>query len=129
MSDPIAQLTEIADRIRGIPSAIDAAIPHLVSEVDDYLQECAARGVDPDGVPWIKTERGRTPKITGATRTVAAVGSTIYVRVAAHDAMHSKGSARGSKIRRLVPAGPVPPALAARMRQIIVAELDRVTQP
>lgn len=130
MSDAaIDALGELAAKLRDVPDALRAAMPHLASEVDDYLRECAARGVDPDGNPWPVTELGRKPKITGTTRAVVAHGSHIYVRFTGHDAMHSRGTARGGKLRRLVPAGPIPPALAKRMAAIVKAELDRAVAP
>lgn len=119
MSDATVQIGELADRLRAVPKAIDDAMPKLVEVVRGYMRECYARGQSPDGDPWPVTERGRKPDLEGVSLRVTAYGHHIVVRVSGHEAMHTRGTARGSKVRRMVPRGPIPPELERRMREVI----------
>jgi len=112
-------LAEMAEKLRAVPGVLRDVVPVLAEETDRYLRECYARGVDPDGTPWEPTASGGRPRITGSQLTVQSVGNKIIVRLTWHDALHSKGYARGGKQRRLVPAGDVPPALAERFKRIV----------
>lgn len=130
MTEALDALADLSARLRAVPDVIaNRVIPSLADDVAEYLRECAAKGIDPDGKSWPKTERGRQALITGTKVSVGVIGSKIYVRVAGHDAMHSTGTARGKKVRGLLPRGPIPPPLAARMRATVLAELDAAVRP
>ena len=128
-TEALDALADLSARLRAVPGVLERVVPLLANDVDSYLRECAAAGIDPDGTPWPKTELGRKAQITGTKIKTGVIGSRIYVRVTGHDAMHSTGTARGQKVRGLLPRGPIPPKLAARMRATVLAELDEAVRP
>jgi len=125
MSDPVNALDGMIVRLNAVPGALDGLMSELGREVDAYLTDCYARGVDPDGTPWPVTATGAKPKITGTQKTVAVIGHRIVVRLQWHDALHSQGYARGGRQRRMLPAGGMPPALSARLQKIVGAALQK----
>lgn len=114
-------------RLRAVPEALAALPDKLAPAVKAHLLESYQHGTDPDGNAWQRTKTGQAPNITGSALTVVAVGQRVIVRLRWHDALHSKGKARGRVQRRLTPAGAVPPKLAERMQAIVRAELARAT--
>lgn len=127
--DGTEALKEMADRMRAAPGALERALPRCRDAVEQYLQECYARGVTPDGEPWPVTETGARARLDGRTLRVVVKGNSIQVRLALHEALHSKGQARGGTQRRMVPKTRIPPELLTRMQAIVDAELRRVLQP
>ena len=112
-------LEAIAAKLREAPKALTRAMPELRRTFDEYLTECFARGVDPDGQAWPKTKAGKTPELSGSQRDVTVKGHTIIVRMRWYDALHSRGIAKGGVMRRLIPAGGIPPELAKRFDRVI----------
>jgi hypothetical protein len=116
-------------RLRALPNAVDAVMPELVDATREYLQDCYARGVDPaDGKPWLPTQIGRKPRLTGSSLKVAADGHTIFASLRGHDARHSLGTARGGKRRGMLPQA-MPPELAKRFKVIIERAMREAVQP
>lgn len=118
-SSAIAQLKTMGDRLRAAPKVLQTCMPELARVVRDYLAECAARGVDPDGTPWPLNADGSRPAITGSHLDVVTAARRIIVRVKWYNALHTQGTAKGGKRRALIPGGPIPRALLVRMNEVV----------
>lgn len=118
-ADATLSLEAMAAKLRAAPEALKHAMPELRDTFDTYLSECFARGVDPDGKAWPKTKDGKTPELSGSQRDVTIKGHTIIVRMRWYDALHSRGIAKGGVMRRLIPAGGLPPELLKRFDRVI----------
>ena len=132
MSSAEQALTNMAAQLRAMPSVLERVMPKLQRATRDYLDECYARGVDPDGTPWPLTERGEVPKLRGEHVEVVYQDYRIIVRAKGHEALHTlgKAKARAKVTRSLLPKGSgIPPVLEKRWRAILEAELKAAMQP
>lgn len=124
--DADAKIGDMIARLQATPKVLAALPDKLAPVVKTYLLESYRQGTDPDGEPWTPTKTGQVPDIKGSSLAVVAIGKRVIVKLRWHDALHSKGKARGRVQRRMVPDGAVPPKLAERMQAIVRAELGRV---
>jgi hypothetical protein len=126
-------LTQMAERLREAPAeAIERAMPKLQRATREYLEQCYARGVDPDGKPWPLTAAGAVPRFTGSDVEVVWQDERIIVRAKGHAALHTLGlaKAREKVVRPLIPMSEeIPPALLERFEAILLAELKAGLQP
>lgn len=123
-TEAMRDLMRMGERLREAPKVLDAVLPELAAVVRNYLLECYARGVDPDGNPWPANVTGETPAITGQQMEVIHFARKILVRLRWYNALHSTGGAKGGTRRRMLPAGELPAVLRARMDAVITARLQ-----
>lgn len=113
------ELGAMAADLRAVPKALDRLGAEIERITRAYLDECYARGEGPDGDKWPLTNKGAKPNITGSYTTVNWVDGTLYIRSRWYNAMHDTGTARGEKVRHLLPQGDVPPPLLQRWEKAL----------
>jgi hypothetical protein len=115
-----AELERMIETIRDLPGLGRRAAPDVAEVLEAALERTIAAGTTPAGEPWQPTRDGRAP-LTGAAKAlgVAAVGSTIYVRLTGPEARHHLGTAAGGITRQVIPAGALPPVMAEAVRVVL----------
>lgn len=126
--DAMVTLKRMSERLRAAPDALRDCMPELARVVRDYLRECAARGVDPDGTPWPPNVDGSRSSISGSHLDVVTTARKIIVTVKWYNALHSRGHAKGGKRRALIPAGEIPAELMTRMNDVVTRRLGEALE-
>lgn len=94
--------------------------------VEAELRRTIAAGTTPDGKQWEPTEAGERPlRNAAAALGIAAVGSTVYVRLTGPEARHHKGRARGGIVREIIPTRGIPDVMAGEIRAVLAEHFKR----
>ena len=121
MATGMDQLDAMIATIGRLPELARTAAPDVAEAVKVELERTIAAGTTPDGKPWERTEDGRQPLQHAASALrVAAVGTTIYVRLTGPEARHHLGRARGGKVRQVIPTTEIPARMGDEVRKVLV---------
>lgn len=115
----MAELDAMIARVRSLRGLATRAAPDVAAAIEAELHATIAAGTTPGGTAWQLTRDGRTP-LTGAAKAlgVAAVGSTIYVRLTGVEARHHLGRARAGIERQVIPRE-LSPRMAAAVHDVL----------
>lgn len=116
-----SELDAMIARLRDLPKLARTVAPDCARVVESEIKRTIAAGTDPYGLPWAPKKQGGGKPLAGAAAVlgVAAVGSSIFVRLHGVEARHHMGRVRGRVTREIIPTRDIPPAMAAGMRRVI----------
>lgn len=107
-------------KVESLGELVPDAAPSVAEEVADLMRDNIAAGRDPYGDAWKAREDGGQPLRTAAKALrVAAVGTTIFCRLAGHIARHNNGRARGGVERAIFPKRGIPRAMSDAIRRTV----------
>jgi len=120
MSDGLAELDAMIERVRRLPELGKRAAPEVARVVESELHRTIAAGTTPYGEAWPLTQTGTRP-LTHAANAVAvvAVGSTVFVRLTGPEARHHLGRGRGGVRREVIPTRGIPDRMAEQIRTVL----------
>jgi hypothetical protein len=123
----VTDLDDIIARVRRMPELAKRAAPDVARAVEDELARTIAAGTTPDGKPWQATKDGARPLANAANAVaVAAVGTTIHIRVTGPEARHHLGRAKGGVVREIIPTNGIPAPMGAAIRDAITEHFHKV---
>lgn len=129
MSAGLDKLDEMIARINALPGLAQRAAPDVAFAVEAELERTIGAGTTPDGEPWAPTKEGARP-LAGAAKAlgVAAVGTTIVVRLTGPEARHHLGRARGGVVRQIIPTDKIPAPMATAIGDVLTRHFGEVTR-
>lgn len=127
MANGFAALDAQIARLGELQELARAAAPACAEKLEEELHRQISAGVDPDGKPWEpRKDTGEQP-LQGAAKAlgVAAVGTTVFCRVRGPEARHSKGTARGGVVRRILPLSGLPARYAKAIKRGLTRQFEQ----
>lgn len=124
----MGELDAMIARIRELPELARRAAPDVADAVKAELARTIAAGTTAEGEPWPLTKRGERPLATAADDVrVANIGTRILARIPqGHIQRHHRGRAKGGIARRILPTGPIPPAMARVINQVVTDHFNQM---
>jgi hypothetical protein len=120
------QIDRMVVSLKTLDKLGEKAAEDVARVVESELRRTIAAGTTPDGKPWQPTEAGERPLRNAAGALgIAAVGSTVYVRLTGPEARHHKGRARGGIVREVIPTRGIPDAMAEHIRAVLAEHYER----
>jgi len=123
-----AELDAMIDRLRKLPDLARQCAPECARVVEAEIARTAAAGTDAYGKPWAPKKDGSGKPLAHAIDAVgvAAVGTSIVVRVTGVEARHHLGRVKGGTQRAIIPTKDIPQPMAAALRGVINKAFLRV---
>jgi hypothetical protein len=121
MADNTIALDTLITKLRRSKAFVQAAAPAAAKAMGDALKETVSAGETPDGTPWVPKKDGGAPLVNAASKiTVKSVGTVLVAVIPKIEAIHNQGTRR-IPARQILPKGGIPPAIAAAIKQSIIA--------
>lgn len=125
----MAKINHIREALATLGKIPEAAAPDIAVVIDAALRRTAGAGKTPDGEAWAPRKLGgQAMQNVLANLTVAAYGTTIYVRLVGPEVRHHRGWARkGTPQRQVIPLKdkPFPPAILAAMKTVLDKHFEK----
>ncbi|HSN30626.1 MAG TPA: hypothetical protein VLT45_30275 [Kofleriaceae bacterium] len=117
------------ERVRALPDVVERAMPAIREGLEAELRAQIARGENPKGTAWKKTQKGESPLHNAAKAiTIERNGLEILVTLVGVEARHHYGWVRGGVKRQILPnAGTLSTAFAKVINDALDREFVRVT--
>lgn len=129
MSNGDAQLREIIARVGKLGTIAKEAAPDAADAVRKALKASAAAHTTPDGKPWQLTKEGDKPLDNAPSEIfVAAVGSTVFVKLKGKSARHHLGRARGRIVREVIPERGIPAPVGNAIGNVLDEHFQRIAK-
>jgi hypothetical protein len=125
----MATLDDMIARLRSLgPAMVQEAMPELTAAVRTELQRSIASASTPEGSEWEPRKAGG-PALQNAINAVhvAAVGTTIMVRLTGPEARHHLGRARGGVAREILPTGALPTSWKRALKRVLDRRFTEAT--
>jgi hypothetical protein len=120
------QIDAMIASLKSLNELPESAADDVAHVVEAELRRTIAAGTTPDGKPWKLTLDGQRPlQHAGGALKVAAVGGTVYVRIAGPDARHHLGHGRGGVVREVIPTGDIPAPMVESIRRVLMKHFER----
>jgi hypothetical protein len=122
-------IDDLITRVRSVGKDLLAkAAPDIAVAVQEDLQRTITAGTSPDGEQWApRKSDGSKPLQHAADQLgVAAVGTTVYVRLAGPAVRHNFGRARGKVVRQVIPQNKLPDAMRAAIGEVITKHFGAI---
>lgn len=131
MSDGTAQLDAMIEALRKLPKLAAAAAPAIAREMEREVQRTIAAGTTAYGEAWQLTKKDHKVPLQHAAQRlkVAAIGTTIFMRITGAEAKHHRGLARGKVERNIVPIKVLPPRMADAIRSTLAKYFQAMAVP
>lgn len=128
------KISHIQEALKSIGEIPEAAAPDVAMAIDAHLRRTAGAGQTPTGEPWAprKKDGQQALQNVNANLSIAAYGTTIYVRLVGPEVRHHRGWARaGTPQRQVIPLkkDPFPPAILASMKAVLDKHFGKAKVP
>ena len=124
-------LNSMIETLRQLPQLARVAAPAVAEAMEREAQRTIASGTTAYGVPWKRTQKGNKVPMRDAASAlkVAAVGTTIYMRLLGVEARHHRGIARGGVERNVLPINTIPQPMAAAITTALRLTFAKLVTP
>ncbi len=109
------------ETIQGLSKELcEDAAPEVAEAVRSEIEKTIAAGTTADGQAWQPTQKGKTP-LRNASKAlrVAAVGSSIVVKISGPEARHHLGRAKGGIQRPIIPNEGIPAPVSSAIKRVL----------
>lgn len=113
-------LQAMLDKLGRLADMPREVAPAVAEAIDEEITAQIARGVDPNGKPWPKTQDGdQALRGAGKAVNVASFGKRVIVALRGVEARHHLGRARGGVQRQIIPVAKIPARMAGKIRDTL----------